>query len=463
MARRWILLILFSLMFTTSSVSFAAEKFVKGGFTENVVTGANAKQSYTLYLPSNYDTEHRWPLLLIFDPRQRGTFAAEIFREAAEKYGWILVSSNQTRSDGEAQPSLDALNALWPEVHERFAVDPRRIYAAGFSGGGILAMVLGNSVKLAGVIDNSGRPYEGQEFKGARFAHFGVAGNHDFNYLEMRELDDRYAAIGTPHRFEQFEGSHRWMSKELAAEGVEWMELLAMRDETRPKDEAFVRTIVERERKRAVELEQKNQWLAASRQYRWMVETLGPLVDVSAERARLTALSKDERLLRERETEKRWFRYEKEMLYLLPQTLDGMKRGETAIPLGRLRSGLRIAELKTRAAKGSYEGEAAQRVLESFFTQTSFYLYRDAIAAGNQQQAVTLLSIANELQPRNANVLYNLACALARTGERNEALEMLRQAIDAGFADRALMSSDEDLASLRDQQRFKSLLEMLPR
>ena len=85
----------------------------------------------------------RWPALLVLDPRGRSVVAASLFREAAEAHGWILLSSNDTRSDGPAEPNVKALQALWPEVHERYATDPRRIYAAGFSGTGMVAWDLG--------------------------------------------------------------------------------------------------------------------------------------------------------------------------------------------------------------------------------------------------------------------------------------------------------------------------------
>jgi tetratricopeptide (TPR) repeat protein len=64
--------------------------------------------------------------------------------------------------------------------------------------------------------------------------------------------------------------------------------------------------------------------------------------------------------------------------------------------------------------------------------------------------------------PRRANALYNLACAYARTGRLDEALARLEAALAAGFADRALLATDPDLAPLRDDPRFAALLARLP-
>jgi hypothetical protein len=57
-----------------------------------------------------------------FDPGARGKLPVERFKEAAEKYGWILAGSNNSRN-GPLQPSAEAWRALWQDTHDRFAID----------------------------------------------------------------------------------------------------------------------------------------------------------------------------------------------------------------------------------------------------------------------------------------------------------------------------------------------------
>lgn len=54
--------------------------------------------------------------------------------------------------------------------------------------------------------------------------------------------------------------------------------------------------------------------------------------------------------------------------------------------------------------------------------------------------------------------MYNLACSYARMGEKEKAFEWLTKALKAGFAQVALLKTDADLASLRDDARFTELL-----
>lgn len=68
-----------------------------------------------------------------------------------------------------------------------------------------------------------------------------------------------------------------------------------------------------------------------------------------------------------------------------------------------------------------------------------------------------------ELQPEDSGARYNLACSLALVGERALALAELEQAVRLGYDDREQMLNDSDLASLRDEPRFRELLAGLAR
>lgn len=57
---------------------------------------------------------------------------------------------------------------------------------------------------------------------------------------------------------------------------------------------------------------------------------------------------------------------------------------------------------------------------------------------------------------------YNMACAYARLGNKSKALEELEKAIEAQFGTVDQYQTDDDFASLRNDPRFKSLMEKLP-
>lgn len=83
-----------------------------------------------------------------------------------------------------------------------------------------------------------------------------------------------------------------------------------------------------------------------------------------------------------------------------------------------------------------------------------FRLYRDRDYSG----ALAACNEALDLHPGNALVLYNIACLENLLGNSEAALTALGEAVAGypGFKDNA--SKDDDLASLRDDARFKELI-----
>jgi tetratricopeptide (TPR) repeat protein len=63
-----------------------------------------------------------------------------------------------------------------------------------------------------------------------------------------------------------------------------------------------------------------------------------------------------------------------------------------------------------------------------------------------------------KLQPDNATARYNLACSLALSKRRADALRALGEAVKLGYTDYDWMSQDPDLESLKNASAFKSLL-----
>ncbi len=81
-----------------------------------------------------------------------------------------------------------------------------------------------------------------------------------------------------------------------------------------------------------------------------------------------------------------------------------------------------------------------------------------AFRDGLYDEALTLCDRQAELLPDRPEPVYNAACALARLGRTGEALDRLARAIDLGYADPDHMKADPDLAAVRDDDRFATLL-----
>ncbi len=262
-----------------------AQEFPTGTILDDVKCAADPSESYALYLPSTYTPERSWNLLMAFHPSARGRALVELYRTAAEQYGYIVAGSNTSRN-GPLAVSLKAVQAMSGDLGHRFAIDARRVYMTGMSGGarvGLQVALASNAV--AGVIASSAGFPDAQPRQTVPFPLFATAGTEDFNYLEMRRLDRR---LTSPHRLVLFSGGHTLPPETVAVEAVEWLELQAMVAGLRARDEALIDRLLEKRRRTIDNVES----VTTLHQLEALVADFKGLRDVSREAARAAALSK---------------------------------------------------------------------------------------------------------------------------------------------------------------------------
>lgn len=243
------------------SLAAYAEDFPLGKILNEVKCASDPSQSYALYLPSNYSADRTWPLILAFAPMAHGRFPVERLHEAAEKYGYIVAGSNNSRN-GDWKSSLAAIRAMPADVTARFSVDTKRVYTAGFSGGARVAMhVAESSGKIAGVIACSAGFPDGHAHKSALFPIYATVGTEDFNYLEMRELD---RTLTTPHRLVIFEGTHDWLPASLGDDALAWLEFQTVNSGLRPRDDWEPKTETKADLKKELALERREEQMTVA-------------------------------------------------------------------------------------------------------------------------------------------------------------------------------------------------------
>lgn len=81
--------------------------------------------------------------------------------------------------------------------------------------------------------------------------------------------------------------------------------------------------------------------------------------------------------------------------------------------------------------------------------------------AGRYQDGLQIDLELTRLRPSESENWYNLACSYALLAQRDKALAALERAVDLGYTDGEWMRSDPDMASLREDQAFKAILEKL--
>ena len=356
-ARRTIAAVTCGLLFAGAAL---AQEIPRGTIVDRVECATDPAQSYALYLPSGYTPERTWSVLLAFHPAARGRLMVEKFRAAAEHYGYIVAASNNSRN-GPYAASGAAAQAMSVDVARRFALDGRRIYLAGMSGGARVATGIALGTKsIAGVIASSAGYPDSQPRASVPFAVFGTAGTEDFNYIEMRQLDRK---LTSPHFLAVFNGGHTLPPDDVAFDAIEWMELQAMRSGRRGRDETLIGRILEKRRAglAAAAGPAETMYLLQA-----LVADFDGLADVSAEARRAAELSRQpavrKALERARDADDAEGRMLRE-IYQLEARLGRDEEREPAIMM--LRDRLSRLSRKATVEAETPERAQARRVLRS--------------------------------------------------------------------------------------------------
>jgi predicted esterase len=435
----------------------------RGVLVPRVPCAGHPEQAYALYLPKAYSPERNWPILYAFDASSQGRTVAELFQSAAETYGWIVVSSWNTASDGPMEPNFNAMSALWADTQRRFAIDESRVYAAGFSGTVRFACILALAAPgtISGIIGaGAGFPFGTPPKKGNPFVFFGTVGDRDFNYYEMNDLDASLTAVAVPHRIEHFAGTHDWPPAPLATQAVAWMEMQAMKAGKRPKDAALVEAQWSADRERA-QAQAASHPADALRTWKAMAADYAGLRDVAeAEReaAALAASPACQKELREREDRDR---RDKKILADGPAILARGKPGDEPVTVAQIAAQLKIPELKARAASADVEESlAAKRILNTYLGQTRFYLPQMYRERKEYDRAIFVLSVGAEIVPDDPWTWVEIARFNALKGKagHKKALEALHKAADKGLADARIVTEGEDFAALLQDEEFRQIL-----
>jgi hypothetical protein len=113
------------------------------------------------------------------------------------------------------------------------------------------------------------------------FVFFGAAGVDDFNYTELKSLEEPLTKAGISHRVQTFEGRHEWPPVSVATAAVEWMELHAIKAGKRPRDDGFINAMWQQRLNEARTLEESKKYNEAYQLYFDLAESFKGLRDVA--------------------------------------------------------------------------------------------------------------------------------------------------------------------------------------
>lgn len=447
------------LLFAASAFSQSRGAWQTGVLHPKVACAADPGQTYALYLPTSYREGIPAPVVFIFEPAARGPLPVKIAQQAAEQYGYILIASNNSRN-GPFGPQIEAAQALWKDAHDRFSIDPKRVYMAGFSGGSRFATMFASRCGgcAAGVIASGAAFTSGLDPKSAtKFLYFGAIGREDFNFPEYLQIKPKLKDAGWTYHIRRFDGAHEWAPADVWLEAFEWFNLQAMKSGTMPKDEKFIAAAYARALARAAaqsnDLERYMAWSQAA------VDFTG-LIDVSDARRQASALENSKTVKDLAKHERSDAELQQRLAGQIASVLEGLKDPETRTEASHeLRSLFENLRTMAQNEKDPRKQLVAKRTRMQEFIH-AYESGQDLIRHKDYANALLLYDaiITNAKAAPGAHL--QKARIYLLMDDKKKALAEAKLSVKDGVNDPESFS-DPEFAALKSDPEFRALLDSL--
>ncbi len=439
-----------------------ADQLPAAGQIGTVTCFSDTTETYALYLPSTYSATKKWPIIYLFDPSGNGRHPTELYKDLAEKYGFILAGSNT--SHNFANDQARHLKAIWDDTHARLALDQRRTYTSGFSGGARVAGVMATSCpscEVQGVIAHGAGYGGGKPPANSKLLYFLAVGNQDFNWPEVMGIRREREDQGLPYRVRVFDGPHQWAPPEIMEDAISWLMLKSMQVGDMPLDNTLIDRWFNQRRVEATQSEKVNDALGQLAAYRSLTSDFAGLRDVSEFPNKLSALKQSDAfksaMKNEREQIEEQFSIERAISPKVQTYVEGSAPDPSALRNEIVQAIGALKEQADHAKKESKRLVSARAFadlwvsgMENGQQELELRHYEKAEAAFD-----LMSQIKNDPWP-----MMLLADTHAMAGNKKLALRDLHEALRRGLKDTTVLETDPHLESLRSEPEFQKLLDL---
>jgi hypothetical protein len=284
------------ILFLFLGLQVSAQEFSvkKGVVVDDLKVSDTLEETYSLYLPTQYENERSWPVILIFDGEGRGKSAALLFRSAAEKQGYILVSSNNISTQNDLEKNALVASRLLQHVTAKLPVDIQQVSTAGSMGGAKAATsipLIFDDIHGVIAVGDHWLNFDLLDRK-KNFAFIGIVGDEQFSVSGMNYTANILSRLKFPSQVYTYDGSEPWPIEEIISSAVGSLTLDAMSKEKRSIDRELIGELYELDLARVNKLISQNELLNAEGLLEVMEEKFSPFISTSEIKAKQNQLSR---------------------------------------------------------------------------------------------------------------------------------------------------------------------------
>jgi len=427
-----------------------------GKIHERVPCSANSEITYALYLPSNVKSgaSQIWPVIIAFDPHASGLFPVQKYQELAEKYGYILLGSNNSKNGQTAGETENIAMTLLTEVLNNYPTDTSRIYLAGFSGGSRVASLVALTHKEVKGVIGCGAGFPGlNRIPPVKFDYFGCAGMADFNLNEMLHLDESLKSMNFRHFIITFDGIHAWPPKEIMDEGILWLTFNAMKDRMIKNDDQLISSFKTKMDKQAGEWIKEGKFLEGVSIFELELNSLEGLADNRIINKVLIDLKNNSNY--------------KKQLHHREDLLAKEQKEQQMMPEQLLVKDVRwwnsqIKKYESTGTPGNdFEENMKNKRLLSFLSLLCYSNANTSMKQNNADLSLKVIDIYELADPMNPEPNYLRSILLIRQNDTTSSLNQLQKAINKGFSNKVRIMQQNEFQGLKEYRPYFDLLQKI--
>lgn len=450
---------IFFLLFLSLQLNAQEYAIKKGVVADSLKVSDTLNESFSVYLPSYFDSNRKWPVLYIFDEEGRGKSAAQLFKTAAEEQGYILISSNDIAKEAPMLENVKTATRLLQSTYRNFPIDVSQISVAGSGEGARVASSLPFILNdIFGVLA-VGNHWINFDFvdKRKEFAFIGVVGDEQYTSKGMKMTAKALEHFRFPSEVYTYEGDKEWPGADVISAAVGSLTLEAMRKKLRPYDMELVNSLYRQDLNKVNKFMSTGQLLLADSFLELMEDKYENLKQMPEVEARREQLEDSRNFVRQKRLEEDIAEKESRLLDDFIYYLQEDIRTANFENLGWWNYQKR--ELDSLSQKGGVEAKMAER-LKGYISELTLQKRREM---EKKKARLEPLLLANMLQtiynPQDYEAYKNIISLSAQDNDFSTALFYLEEMLKHGYDNKEALYNIEGTLGLKLTEEYNKLIE----
>ena len=237
----------------------------KGAVMDSLQINDSSPDTFSLFLPTSFNTNQKWPILIVVDLKGRGEQALSMFTTAANSEGFILASPNNLSDSITLSKNMLNLGNMMKKVSEILPVNNDRVYSAGFFSGAQFASLVPLFIKEVDGVISIGSSLPNTELLStkSRFHFVGVVAREDFSFRDLIQSRKVLNQLKFENQLIVFDAVSKLPEQSHLLRAMRWLKLSDMAKGILPKDSVFIKNALAQDNEKIDELLKTNKLLLA--------------------------------------------------------------------------------------------------------------------------------------------------------------------------------------------------------